>query len=122
MQETTICVRGARAHIEALRAVIRDSEFDGIEVSGPLPSKGNLLSRTPLGQSGIFELLISVAASMASSAAYDGVKLLIAQFSKDGKVETATITPEPKHKPKSSRESAKHKPEKSGAPKKGLRK
>lgn len=120
----TICIRGGRTHVEALAAAIRESQIEGIEVSVPLPSEGNLLSRAPLGQFGLFEVLISIAGSMVSSAAYDSIKLLIAGFSKDGKVEVVTSLPQPRHKTKSKSEegSTKHKPGKSGAPKKGQKK
>lgn len=116
----TICVSGTKIHIEQLAAALRESQVEGIEVSDARAAKGTLFGRAPLGQFGLFEILISVASSMVSSAAYDGIKRIVAGFSKDGRVEVVTTAPksEPKPKPKFARGSAKNKVRKSEAPKK----
>jgi hypothetical protein len=118
----TICVRGAPKNVAQLATAIRESQVEGIEVSVPLPTKGNLLSRAPLGQFGLVEILISVASSMVSSAAYDGIKRIIADFSKDGKVEVVKAAPKSEPTPKSERGRAKSKTAKSEASKKRLKK
>jgi hypothetical protein len=114
----TICVRGAPKNVNQLVSAIRESQVEGIEVSVALPIKGNLLSRVPLGQFGLVEILVSVASSMVSSAAYDGIKRIIADFSKDGKVEVVTAPPKSELTPKSGRSPAKSKPAKSEPSKK----
>ena len=86
----TFYVSGSKENLEQLAAALRTSQVEGIEISAPQPTKGNLLSRVPLGQFGIFEILISVAANLASSAAYDGLKRVIGEFSQAGKVKVAS--------------------------------
>jgi len=115
----TICVSGTKIHVEQLAAALQKRQMEGIAVSAPRATKGTLFGRAPLGQFGLFEILISVASSMVSSAAYDGIKRIIAGFSKDGRVEVVTTAPksEPKPKPNFARRSAKGKFAKSQAPK-----
>ncbi len=116
----TIRVRGTRVHVEQLTTAIRDSQVQGVEVSAPVVTNGNLLNRTPLGQFGLVEILISIAGSMVSSAAYDGIKRIIDSFTRDGKVEVVATDPktQSKHAQKSNRGHTKKKPVKSAAPKK----
>lgn len=115
----TIRVSGTKTHVQQLADALRERQVEGIEVSDPRPAKGNLFGRAPLGQVGLFEILISVAASLVSSAAYDGIKRIIAGFSKEGKVEAVTTIPksEPKPKPKSAGGSEKNKIARLEAPK-----
>lgn len=115
----TICVSGTKIYVEQLAAALREKQVEGIGISDPRPAKGTLFGRSPLGQFGVFEILVSVAASLVSSAAYDGIKRIIASFSKDGKVEvvTTTLKSEPRPKPKFAGAIAKNKLAKSEAPK-----
>jgi hypothetical protein len=96
----TIRVRGTKERLEQLAAAVRANPVQGIDVTSPRPAKGTLLGRAPLGQVGLFEILISVAASMISSAAYDGIKRLIAGFSKSDQVEVVPMAQESAPKPK----------------------
>jgi len=111
----TICVSGTKIHVEQLAAALQKRQMEGIAVSAPRATKGTLFGRAPLGQFGLFEILISVASSMVSSAAYDGIKRIIAGFSKDGRVEVVTTAPKSEPKPNFAR--AKGKFAKSQAPK-----
>jgi hypothetical protein len=88
----TFYVSGSTESLEQLAAALRKNQVEGIEISAPQPAKGTLLSRAPLGQFGLFEILISVAANLASSAAYDGIKRVIGEFSQGGKVKVVTAS------------------------------
>lgn len=96
----TFHVSGSKENLELLAAALWETQVEGIELSAPRPAKGSLLSRAPLGQFGLFEILISVAANLASSAAYDAIKRVIGEFSQAGKVKLVTgskPTSTPKH-------------------------
>lgn len=96
----TFYVTGSKENLEQLAAALRESQVQGIELSTPQAAKGSLLGRAPLGQFGLFEILISVAANLVSSATYDGIKRVIGQFTQAGKVKVITgskPTSPPKH-------------------------
>lgn len=119
----TIYITGSKVHLEQLAAVLRGSQVEGIELSNPQPAKGNLLSRAPLGQSGLFEILISIAVSLVSSAAYDGIKRVIDEFSQAGKVKVVPASKPPSTpKRRSGSSSAKKTSPKSKATMKRLKK
>jgi hypothetical protein len=119
----TFYVSGSKENLEQLAAVLRESQVEGIELSAPQPAKGTLLSRAPLGQFGLFEILISVAANLASSAVYEGIKRVIGEFSKAGKVKVVTASKPTSTPKRSSRStSTKKTPSKSNATKKRSKK
>lgn len=96
----TISVTGSKEHLEQLVSILRERGIEGIEISDPRAAKGTLLSRAPLGQFGLFEILISVAANLASSAVYDGAKQIIERFAQGGKIRVVSAS-KSSSKPKS---------------------
>lgn len=91
----TISVTGSKEHLEQLASTLREKRIEGIEISDPRAAKDTLLSREPLGQFGLFEIMISVAANLASSAVYDGIKQIIDRLAQDGKVKVANAPKSP---------------------------
>jgi hypothetical protein len=86
MNDETIRVEGSESNIDELYNAIRRYAGKGIDISTPIPVRGSLTGRTPLGQVALLEIVVSVLGSIAASAAYDGIKKVIAAAAKDGKV------------------------------------
>src|SRR5688572_15544969 len=78
---TTIRVRGDKDDLERvandLRAHVSASD---VMISDVVTVPIGVLDRRPLGQFGLFELLVSFAANVASAALYDAVKSRIQSF------------------------------------------
>lgn len=66
--------------ITAIRDELAGGETEGVtDVSVPRPAPAGLVERRPHGQMEVWELIISLASGVASNAAYDALKAVLAK-------------------------------------------
>lgn len=66
--------------ITAIRNELASGAIEGVaEVSPPRPAPGSIVERRPHGQMEVWELIIGLASGVASNAAYDALKAMLAK-------------------------------------------
>jgi hypothetical protein len=66
--------------ITAIRDELASGAVEGVaDVSTPRPAPASLIDRRPHGQMEVWELIISLASGVASNAAYDALKAMLAK-------------------------------------------